>query len=393
MNSIQLSQEAQLHRESYIAVLNGLLTTSASKRKFAQQLGISPQYLSYLLNPYDRTPSPALAQRIVDALPIEINARNNLLDHLLLASERRFQASQEIQQEYAHVDPANSLNFLQQMERSVNFDSKSNQSKGQREILRSSGSDLLAHLSTTQFPLESAQICLWLNDVENTLNVPGNALYYAKKARRSLEQVDRCELPGQVHQSYDELIFNALRCEAVAYHNLKLERSAYDLCCKAESSPIVQRNGKDWLPHLYRDKINAYCRLPRFSIRQVEAWANHGQSLCQQVGHPHAQLWSFMLDRSLIEAYLQYQVPRKAEQLRRKLEGQVDHLPIAGSLHQVSFLRTSALVFWQQGDVDAWQETVLNAWRLAVDADLTHQLYLFRQQYGEKLQSLLEEIQ
>jgi hypothetical protein len=49
MSFLSLIDEAELHREVYVAVLNSLLRTRGSKRALAAHAGISPQYLSYVL--------------------------------------------------------------------------------------------------------------------------------------------------------------------------------------------------------------------------------------------------------------------------------------------------------------------------------------------------------
>ena len=93
MHYLELAHEAQLHREAYIAVLNGLLQTTAAKRTFAQSIGITQQYLSYLLNPFDRTPSPeVVAFRRGDSLGAGLRTRR----------EQKF----ALKLKYTHLDPS-----------------------------------------------------------------------------------------------------------------------------------------------------------------------------------------------------------------------------------------------------------------------------------------------
>ena len=303
MYYLTLAGEAQLHRESYIAVLNSLLQTPTAKRAFAQAVGITPQYLSYLLNPFDRTPSPTLAHKIAETLPLDDTARNSLLEHLLLASERRAQAQQKAKQTFSTSDVAVQFAQIHQAHTAANFAGEPQQTKLQQQTVHMAGALLLQQLNPARHPLDYAQLCLWLHSVESANNLQGNAIYHAKKARAVLSNVVRTDFAPDERERFDELTFTALRLEAVAYYNLKSARPAYELCCAGEQLPEVIYRPTAWLPHLYRDKINAYSELPRFSIRAAEEWAHQGKQLCEKVTHDQAPLWAFMLDRSLSQAY------------------------------------------------------------------------------------------
>ncbi len=62
--------EAQLHKEAYSAAINSVLRTPGTKHRFAARVGITPQYLSYLLDPNDpRAPGPEVPQNIANTLP------------------------------------------------------------------------------------------------------------------------------------------------------------------------------------------------------------------------------------------------------------------------------------------------------------------------------------
>jgi hypothetical protein len=390
MHYLELAHEAQLHREAYIAILDGLLQTTAAKRHFAQSVGITPQYLSYLLNPFDRTPGPEVARKMVNALPLDPVVRDNLLEHLLLASERRLQAHLSAQQEFPQIDVATHMAFLQQAQAAANFASHPAQVRAQQQLLQETGALLLRQMHPLHHPFEYAQLCLWLHGVESTRNLHANAIYHAKKARAVLGHFTRTEFNAAERKRFDELTFNALRLEAVSYYNLKVARPAYDLCCLGETLPEVQQQPQSWLPHLYRDKINAYSQLPRFSIREAEQWARHGKQLCEQVAHEQAPLWAFMLDRSLAQAYLRYGNVKKATALLQPLVEQVDRLPLVGVLHRVSFLRVYAEALWLAGDRQAWEDVMQVTCQLADGASLTHQMAEIRRRYGDSLEAVLK---
>lgn len=382
MHYLALAQEAQLHREAYIATLNGLLQTPAAKQQLAQTVGITPQYLSNLLNPFDRTPSPALATKIVDALPLDRAARDNLLEHLLLSSEQRLQVQWMLQREFSQVDVATQLDLIHRAHSAANFVTDPQQANARQQTVHTAGTLLLQQIQPMVQPLDYAQLCLWLHGVESSRNLHTNAIYHAKKARAVLSHFARTEFGPDNRERFDEFTFTALRLEAVTYTNLKVARSAYELCCAGEVLPEVTYRPAAWLPHLYRDKINAYSALPRFSIRAAERWAHHGKQLCEGVAHDQAPLWAFMLDRSMAQAYLRYGSVKKAMKLLKPLVEELEKLPVAGLLHRVSFLKTYAEALAMEGDQQTWTAVIASALELAEGAGLTHQIAEIKEQYG-----------
>ncbi|MEZ4728072.1 MAG: hypothetical protein R3E79_13155 [Caldilineaceae bacterium] len=386
MHYLELAHEAQLHREAYIALLDGLLQSTAAKRHFAQRVGITPQYLSYLLNPFDRTPGPDLARKMVDALPLDVTARDPLLQHLLLSSERRLQAHRTAQQEFPQVNLATHMALIQQAQTAANFAQHPEQAKAQQQALQATGALLLQQMSPMCYPLDYAQLCLWLHSVESARDLHANAIYHAKKARAVLGNFVRTDFGPAERERFADLAFHALRLEAVTYYNLKVARAAYDLCCAGEALPEVKQRPQTWLPHLYRDKINAYAELPRFSIRAAEAWAHHGKQLCEQIAHDEAPLWALMLDRSLARAYLRYGNVKKAMVLLQPFVEQVNRLPLVGVLHRVSFLRVYAEALWLSGERQAWESVIASTLHLASSAGLTHQIAEIKKRYGASVE-------
>lgn len=385
MSNIELAHEAQLHREAYIAVLNGLLTDPASKRRFAQQVGITPQYLSYLLNPFDRTPSPELARKIANATPLERDARESLHEHLLLAHERRLEAQPAVNPMSPQLDVQAHMTLIQQAQSMANFVADPAQVRTQQQVVRTMGKQLLMQLDKTQQPLSTAQLCIWLHNAESALNLHTNALYYACKARVVLSQFTRAEIAPSEREDFASAELNALRAVATAYHNIKLMNVGYELCCQAEELTIVRQRPAEWLPHLYRDKLNALQEKTRFSIREAEALTQEGKRWCERSGHPHAALWAFMLDRSLAQLYLHGGNGKKAARLLGVLAEQVAVLPVVGALHRVLFLKTYAEALWLMGDQAAWATTIQTALQLANAGGLTHQISEIKKRYGEAL--------
>src|SRR5579862_6861021 len=94
---IELALEEQAHRVAYRALLQSVLREPGSKERLARTVGISRQYLSYLLSPaygdgrIYRVPSARIAERIAAVLPAEPLVREQVREHMQLASQRRLQ--------------------------------------------------------------------------------------------------------------------------------------------------------------------------------------------------------------------------------------------------------------------------------------------------------------
>ena len=93
---IDHAHQARLHQEIYSAVIKGLLTGGKERGFAVKRAEITPNYLSNLLNPDHDPPSPAVAHRIVSALPLDSDQRSRLLEHMLLARQHRSQISESL---------------------------------------------------------------------------------------------------------------------------------------------------------------------------------------------------------------------------------------------------------------------------------------------------------
>jgi transcriptional regulator with XRE-family HTH domain len=248
---IDLAREAQRHREVYIAVLQGALRTPGDKRRLAAQVGITPQYLSYLLDPHDRTPSPVVAEKIAQALPIDPEQRRALMEHMLLASERRMQLRKVCCSDLPGRPVDEYLEELRQAHHEAGYTRDPKQAKDQYRAVSEASRELLKQLNPAAYPLDVVEVCFLLHDVESVLNRHSDALYHAKLARDTLDNLDEADYDRD-REGFDRYQINAIRAEAVAYHNLKLAHQAYDSCREAETTKAMRYRSEFWKPHLYR---------------------------------------------------------------------------------------------------------------------------------------------
>ena len=212
----------------------------------------------------------------------------------------------------------------------------------------------LSTFSGTVNVLDAIELCLVLHDVESVLNLHGDALYHALQARALLDGIadPRAVSDRERYQHYQ---VNVVRAFAVAFHNLKLSRAAYDACLEADARAVAQKQLNLWRPHIVRDAINALSQRPRFALSTVEGLADRARAVAGQ-DDATSPLWELLLDRSLGRAYLRYGNLKKARRVLRDQLDALDRTAVLGPLHRVSVLSTVAELHWIEGDRSAWQQ-------------------------------------
>src|SRR5579885_3619211 len=264
---IELAQEAHLHKETYSAALKSALRLPGTKQSFAERVGISPQYLSYLLDPDDpRTPGPEVAEKIATALPLDPEQRESLFEHLLLASQRRLEQEHALHEGSSTPSLAAQVAMLGRDHHRATISTDPLESRTLFLAVRENSRALLKQVNPHVAPLQVIQICFILHDTQCLLNRPDDALYYARLADWLIDRLDKSLYRSQ-REYIDLLELSAIRAQTVAYHSLKLPKAAYACCEEAETVRIIRERPDIWKPHLLRDKLNALSHTTRFSIR------------------------------------------------------------------------------------------------------------------------------
>jgi hypothetical protein len=381
MNLITGPLAAQLHREVYVAMLNSLLRAPGSKKELAHRADITPVYLSYLLklddelspHPTLRTASPQVAERIAQAVDAPKEVQRSLLEHLLLANERLNSVNRAIRTELPDRRPADLEREVRQVMARATFAATPAEAlrnyRAASQVIR----EILRWLPPERDPLAYVDLCLLLNDSENVLNRPNQALWHAKLARTVLEQVDSADWWAQ-RERYDFAEINAARAEGVTYHYLHLNHQALQCYARAEHMTAMRQDQRHWQAWLNRDIIIALAELPRFPIRAVEQ--RYAQILalmgtCADVNYPLSQLLS---TTEVARAYLRYGNGAKAGRLLDTQYQGLEHIPVSGPLHRVMFLVVYAEYFWASHDTQGATYFLTMAEGLASQAGLTHQL-------------------
>jgi len=397
MGILERIHEAQLHREVYIATLKSLLQEKASKRQLAEQIGITQQYLSYLLNaqtddPYSfRIPSPKVAEKIANALPLESEQREHLLKHIYLARDGTSQITSTLRSELLAHPLEDVLKELRDAHQEANFATDPQIARIKYLVIRDTCKMLLEHAVLYTYPLNTVEVCLLLHDAQCILNRTADALYHAKLARAVIDSLSYNKADDKERLcSYQIQI---LRAEARAYCDLRLYREAYETCLQAETSDAMRYQAEDCRPQLYRDKLQALCRKPRFALSEAEGLVARVRTICDGADNELAARWLFMADQYLARAYLNHYNLKKAKRLLSAILTQMDAIPHLGPLHQTMFLKTYARFRWLEGDSAEWEYFLRRALTSAMDAGLTHQISDIKQTYGLTIAPLLQELE
>src|SRR5450755_529297 len=345
---------AQLHREVYIALLNSALQEPGSKHNLAAQVAVTPQYLSYLLNSgaadsYSfRVPNAKIAEKIANALSLEREQREDLLRHMYLARDAASHITQTFRSELLTHPIEYFLKELRDADQEANFATDPHIYKKKYLAIRDTCKMLLNFSLLYTFPLDTVEVCMLLHEAQCILNQTGDALYHAKFARAIMEGLSRNDYRKK--ERFDTYQIQVLRAEARACSDLRLYREAYEKCLQAEASDVMRYQSEACIPQLYRDKLQALCRKPRFALSEAEGLVARVRAICDSSSNDLAPRWLFMANQYLARAYLHHHNLKKVKKLLAVLFEEIQTLPHVSPLHQTLLLKTYAKLRWEEGD-------------------------------------------
>jgi hypothetical protein len=389
--------EAQLHREVYIAILNSTLQEPGSKRSLAKHIEVTQQYLSYLLNPETddlsnfRVPSSRIAQKIANALPLEHEQREQILKHMYLARDGTTHIVQTLRSELLAQPIEHFLKELRDAHQEADLATDPHASRMKYLVVRDICKMLLEHSILYTSPLSTVEVCMLLHDAQCILNRTEDALYHAKLARAIMDSLSRNDYRDK--ERFDSYQIQVFCAEARAYSDLRLYREAYEKCLQAEMSDAMRYQSATCTSQLYRGKLQALCRKPRFALNEAEGLVAKVETICDSANNDLAPRWLFMANQYLARAYLNHHNIKKAKKLLGVLFEEINTIPHLGPLYQTLFLKTYARFRWEEGDATEWEYFLRRALTYAVDAGLAHQISDIKRTYGQTVTSLLKDLE
>jgi hypothetical protein len=228
----EIATEAAAHRAAVAALLQRHLPYGRLEH-VAREVGKSREYLARILSdkPYGYGSGrleplrSALAAQLADALGLDANERDQLLEHAELSHTSQTKAHNAMQEALAHHELDVLLPALLTLHASANRASNPAAASHLYTSAYTMAKHLMESLPRHDYPLECAQVCLVLNDLEAVLNRNVEGIYHARLATDWAigGGTKESQLLGK---DTDDLWGNALVAEAVSLHNLGLDGKA-----------------------------------------------------------------------------------------------------------------------------------------------------------------------
>jgi hypothetical protein len=304
-------------------------------------------------------------------LPAPEEIRQSLLENMELvhaaAVENYFQQRIPL----PHSSLIQRLNDIDEQHQLATFGQDGSEVNRAYRLVRDASRSLLGQIDPERYPDSYVQACLYYHNAQCILNRADEALRVAKLAQAVLEAVEIIE-PGYGHEQRINLEMNAVRGEAVAYHNLQLDRMALPILRERTNHLCAYEEMRNfWEPIVIRDIINSMVRIPRFSIREVRQAVGQGERSCEK---SQDRLTLLLLREGWLRSLVTFEKWKEAQKIFEQEIAEMPHVPSVGPLHKVLLLKVGAKLAWGMGDHTSWKSLVQECWTLANNAGLHHQL-------------------
>lgn len=386
-----------LYRETYIAVLNFHLRQHGSKQAFARHLGITPVYLSYLLDPYNaRTPNRAMAERIAAALDIAPVERRELVEMMLAAKDRSRRTGLPLPAAKSAAVDAPTVERLAWMVENTHVAAKFATHPQQAAYLddwaQVAGRQFLSYINPALYPVSWSEVALVLVEIAHNRGHHARALLLAKRVGAILQATGA--LAGDpLNYRYEHHLINARRNQAVTLNHLHLYDQALRALDSLGEMPQVRGDPLFWQPHLVRDRLDALRGMRRVAVSEVVYLAEAGTDACG--GYPDSltcDLLALLIQQKLADFYLLRGRTTVAQRTLQPWIERMQRVSRVGPLYRLMTLTTYARLQWAQGDVEGWRATMVNALTLGSTAQLRHRCATLLRSYPTAIHTVLERL-
>lgn len=376
-----------LHKQVYIDMLRGILSTHGMKKAVAAAAEITPVYLSSILDLDHHPPSPDVARRIIAALPVDTATKHTLEEHMSLARQYQSRVDEQVRYAARYKMFADMLGDLQRLHGRSTFGSTPAQTKRAYFALANQSRDLLRQVDPARYPNTYVRVCMLGQDALSVLNRHSEALWFGLRAK---DVIERSHPAKQVREEFEYLQLNTYYALSVTYRNLNLHQQAREICHQTTAllKPDPQLS-RFWLPHVLRDEIKALAHLRRFAVSEAEGLYFQARAMLDGQDGPDDALLDILLQQALAEAYVEHGTSRSLKKADRLLNWRFDTLQQqaqVGPIHTTILLKTLAHLCWKQQSHEEWRYFAGQALDIARSAGLQHQADQIRRQYGAALE-------
>ena len=203
-----------LHKQVYIDVLRGILSTHGMKKAIAYATEITPVYLSNILDLDHHLPSPDVARRIIAALPVDTATKHTLEEHMSLARQYKNCVDEQVRYAARYEMFEDMLGDLQRLYGQSTFGSTPVQTKWAYFALANQSRDLLKQVDPARYPNTYVRVCMLGQDALSVLNWHSEALWFGLRAKGAIERSNPAK---QAHEEFEYLQINTYYALSVTY--------------------------------------------------------------------------------------------------------------------------------------------------------------------------------
>ena len=338
-------ESTRAHRAAYIAIINRCLDEPGSKRRFARQLNITPQHLSYLLAQSDeageeRSPSPALARRIARLLPLAAAERGDLLEHMLATQGARPSTLRSPDADACTALVSVTENLLARAHATPHPD----ELRHATDLVMNMCEIGLGQIVPRSHPLAYIRYSLCLAECLTLRGHHSMAIFRTHLAEAQLGQLDRQAHRGARHR-VDTLALSSAELLGRIYFEMGQLRPAQQHLERAAETAVDLGLQSLWLPRLAMTQARVQFARPRFSVREVEHLLERAADL---LGPETPQL-RCRLGIRWVELYLARGLPDHADRALRESAGQIASTNAPSVIDHIDLLAAKARLLARQG--------------------------------------------
>ncbi|MGW7613476.1 hypothetical protein ACWGKW_40790 [Streptomyces sp. NPDC054766] len=395
------SRLRMFHRQMYIDLVHAYLEDYGTQRQLARALGVQDVHISNLLEPFRqfregrredaywgdsvgilqvevgealkflKTPSRLRAQQIADSLCSDRERRAVLLDHMRLAAERSPTFAASMLNPVDREELAEDIRAIGKLHSVALSGIRPEDTRIAYSQVWDSAGRAISRVDPRLFPIEYAQILMFLHDAASVLGRHDLALQDARQALLVLS--GSCADAGESRDYVERFRINALLAEVVTLNNMGLRDGALVVLERAKEAPWYTMETEHWKRSFLEESLKSMIATPRSAIRDAEQAA---EEACDLAGR-RTQQWKGTQSK-LLDVYVARGSIRKADHLADELaRSELDSL---SPLYGVRVLRSLARYYKARTDSGSVLNSLVKAAAIAASANLTHQSEEIRRQ-------------